>query len=81
MENAHTATMTRHATGRPQALYVVHPTALLRTWIFVLRLSEPDVYGKAIFCERLADLARHFPSGHSPQVPDHVSDHETSLLH
>jgi hypothetical protein len=29
-----------------QALYVLHPNALLKTWVLLLRLQEPEFYGK-----------------------------------
>jgi hypothetical protein len=29
-----------------QAVYVVHPNALLKTWVLLLRLQEPEFYGK-----------------------------------
>lgn len=29
-----------------KAIYVVHPSALLKTWVWILRLQEPEVYTK-----------------------------------
>ena len=59
-----------------QALYLLHPTRLLRAWIMLLRLSEPDVYGRAEYCERLANLNLHFSGGRPPAPPQHVLDYD-----
>jgi hypothetical protein len=42
-----------------QAIYVVHPTALLKSWILLLRLQEPEIYSKV----SLRCFEGHTPSG------------------
>ena len=59
-----------------QALYVVHPNPLLRAWIISLRLSEPDIYGRVDYCERLANLNVYFAGGKAPVPPQHVLDYD-----
>ena len=59
-----------------QALYAVHPTRLLKAWVVFLRLSEPDVYGRVEYCERLANLNLHFAGGQAPVPPQHVLDYD-----
>ena len=59
-----------------QALYAVHPTRLLRAWVMFLRLSEPDIYGRVEFCERLANLNIALSGGKPPAPPQHVLDYD-----
>lgn len=61
---------------REQAFYAVHPNRLLKAWIMFLRLSEPDIYGRVIFCERLANLNVLFSGGRPPAPPQHVLDYD-----
>eukprot|EP00884_Botryococcus_braunii_P017595 jgi/Botrbrau1/4519/Bobra.60_2s0010.1 len=56
-----------------KAIYVVHPTALLKSWILLLRLQEPEVYSKVQYVERLSDLEGALPVG-CPELPQHVLD-------
>ena len=57
-----------------QALYAVHPNPLLKGWVMFLRLSEPDIYGRVDYCERLANLNVYFSGGKAPVPPQHVLD-------
>jgi hypothetical protein len=59
-----------------QALYAVHPNPLLKAWIIFLRLSEPDIYGRVDYCERLANLNVYFSGGKAPAPPQHVLDYD-----
>ncbi len=59
-----------------QALYAVHPNPLLRAWIISLRLSEPDIYGRVDYCERLGNLNVYFSGGKAPVPPQHVLDYD-----
>ena len=59
-----------------QALYAVHPNPLLRAWVISLRLSEPDIYGRVDYCERLANLNVYFSGGKAPVPPQHVLDYD-----
>ncbi|KAK9824424.1 hypothetical protein WJX72_010145 [[Myrmecia] bisecta] len=62
-----------------QAIYVVHPTALLKTWILRLRMQEPAVYSKVHYVERLNDLYKSFGADSLPELPQHVIDQDASL--
>lgn len=60
-----------------QAFHAVHPNRLLRAWIMLLRLSEPDIYGRVHYCDRLANLNLCFArGGRPPQPPQHVLDYD-----
>ena len=59
-----------------QAVYAVHPTRLLKAWVVFLRLSEPEVYGRVEYCERLANMNLHFAGGRPPAPPQHVLDYD-----
>ena len=61
-----------------QAFYVVHPTALLKYWIFMLRLALPEVYGRVTYVSKLADL-HQLLGGEEIEVPQHVEDYDRSL--
>ena len=63
---------------RMQAFYVVHPTALLKYWIFMLRLALPEIYGRVTYVSRLADL-QGLLAGEEIEVPQHVEDYDRSL--
>lgn len=62
------------ACARPQALYLVHPSARLKLWVLALRLTEPAFYGKATAFLRLRTLAAHMPR--PPVPPQHVLDYD-----
>ena len=62
----------------PQAFYVVHPTTLLKYWIFMLRLAMPEVYGRVTYVNRLADLHK-LMDPELVEIPQHVEDYDRSL--
>jgi len=49
---------------------------MLRAWIIFLRLSEPDIYGRVDYCERLANLSVYFSGGKAPVPPQHILDYD-----
>ena len=61
-----------------QAFYVVHPTMLLKYWIFMLRLAIPEIYGRVTYLERLSDLQQAMAPTHI-EIPEHVQDYDKSL--
>ncbi len=61
-----------------QAFYVVHPTALLKYWIFMLRLAMPEIYGRVTYVTKLADL-RQLLEGEEIEIPQHVEDYDSTL--
>lgn len=61
-----------------QAFYVVHPTTLLKYWIFMLRLAMPEIYGRVTYINRLADLQQKMVLD-SLDIPQHVQDYDASL--
>ena len=61
-----------------QAFYVVHPTALLKYWIFMLRLAMPEIYGRVTYVTKLADL-RQLLEGEEVEIPQHVEDYDSTL--
>ncbi|KAK9905492.1 hypothetical protein WJX75_000893 [Coccomyxa subellipsoidea] len=74
--DAHSALAPSHR-RQLKAFYAVHPNRLLRAWIMLLRLSEPDIYGRVAFCERLANLNLNFSGGgRAPSPPQHVLDYD-----
>lgn len=62
-----------------QAIYVVHPTTVLKAWILALRLRLPEVYGKVVYVDRLASLDRYIASEEMPEIPQHVSEADAAL--
>ncbi|CAL5220902.1 g2996 [Coccomyxa viridis] len=73
--DAHSALRPSHR-RQMKALYAVHPNPLLRAWIISLRLSEPDIYGRVDYCERLGNLNVYFSGGKAPVPPQHVLDYD-----
>ncbi|CAL8472260.1 g11802 [Coccomyxa elongata] len=74
--DAHSALAPSHR-RQLKAFHAVHSNRLLRAWIMLLRLSEPDIYGRVNFCERLANLNLAFSGGgRAPQPPQHVLDYD-----
>lgn len=61
-----------------QAFYILHPTWLLKYWVFMLRLSIPDPYGLVRYVDRLADLERLMGPG-ALNIPQHVRDYDSTL--
>lgn len=61
-----------------QAFFVVHPTALLRYWIFMLRLAMPEVYGRVTYINRISELQQKLTLA-TIDIPQHVQDYDAKL--
>lgn len=64
---------------RLQAFYVVHPTRLLKYWIFMLRLAIPEIYGRVTYVDRLSELHRLLGPESLIEIPQHVEDYDAQL--
>jgi hypothetical protein len=61
-----------------KAFYILHPTWLLKYWVFMLRLAIPEIYGRVKYLDRLSDLEALMPAG-SLEIPQHVRDYDSTL--
>ena len=67
---------------RLRAIYVVHPTPLLRTWIlsFAVRVN-PEIFRKVVYVRSLRELRAMVPSPElMADIPAHVADHDATGL-
>jgi hypothetical protein len=61
-----------------QAFYILHPTWLLKYWVFMLRLSIPEIFGRVTYVNRVVDLERLMAPG-ALKIPQHVLDYDSTL--
>jgi len=63
---------------RIKAIYIVHPSPLLRTWLLTFQLRiDPDLFKRVVYVSSLVDLQRYFAEDTFAPLPQHVKDEDT----